>query len=1814
MPRNQMVKPQSDVFEISVHQTNNIPTQKKLANSAVRQVSTGRNQNSISNYNQQASHKRLDSDKDTSRTKKLDPSNSRHEIYKSDRQRLAKQASKAELEVPMNSNIAQTSFVRPNTNGGVGERLEAGRIDRLNSSNSQEASRKSQKKGSKKLKGQNSHSPELPQSNLQTVDNDSSPSTSFDHENPQASFDQGDFVADHHSPGERAPIRPHPINDNHELAHPHQNQVTVDDEGTHQIDGDSHNVHSDVHHLEPSRHDPIDYVGHDEHRYEGVEHPLPRQHEYGTDHQGYHIQPEQEKPYGQVISSTNGKHSPTIRVVFNNNPQFIIGSSSGGSRRSAKDHLSDVRAQHRYRRQPKASLYEDGELYRPDESALDETKLSSEQRDVASKLPCDEEKHRPKLNDSNMEQIDLSQPPVSVQQLSKDNDIVDLQTQVVDRPIPKSSPPPQINKETPQISTTRLEDGDRRSKSLINDLTSADKVRPPLRMLISLINNDGHMMQVPINLHGKNNSANPDTTRSSQGSKIDRDTTNPLKQQSKQTSKEELASKDNSTPADGDIFDANLTKPFQTRSQHEETGDSRPGSQSKKRVDCDHRDHKKDEDHKLDQSEKSEKGNTIPGGKTQRHDFHPQLPHAIMPLQMLGHHEQSDGVVHLMMPKVTPVHNKTFADMFVKFQTALNEQMNNHFLREEKKDQSLLETAKELSRKEESDREDVMVAMMAANMTGSTNDPKQEHLNGFTMTVIKPPKGVTVQQAIKSHQLGEHDGQTMAILQEQSSMSEKDKPNRFETTRAPDIRVGTKIPTIASADDDNGAVPVAFDVNLRPNPDFSNTGSNSPTNQGEPSPMNGGGAVDPDGFSASSSEHTSEENEGDHLQLASSIDDLPIEWRELIRRSVSDARSSHPNRLFKRSATLEPEDKLPIGRRRPLPSRKQIITTRRPKQTSGSVKKPQVVNKRAGHKFNGGLKKDIPRFQSKVNPKSNKDMFLASASQNEQISADEESDDEDSDESDSSPSSSDSNSSSSSDEPSALASGDGSVSGDENDYTNGSDDFDDTSGFDSDDEPFNQVASSERNSDYNSFEIPQIDINPSTLQQKGCKTVLREVQEIPMNGLGVVQANGRPGSGYLPSAAASNQIGGLRVKRSYGNNDNLINSRKVTSIVMTKECHFPNDQSQPAQRGQKMRNMNTENRSAPKPVQKSATKGRSQFGDQSVASEVKPRSLAVQKVPVPIVMGKQNAIRRGTVQAIPQPPHPQQQQQRPQQIGPSFYLQHPTMGFYSSGVPYKASGTNQGTYLRSVSPRQVETNYDRSGPRSRYVPESGRLANVALMEQPSTIKRRSVGPQPNPVMARAVQAPSASTYMNLSSVRVAPSTRFNWQRPHAGTDQLGAASGVVARKLYKPPSEDDPYHTLSYSSKTGIDPDMEQDDDDSVVMGSESDDAPRSASSRSNPTRSHRNNALSAQERAALADPNYDDTDPGENERAYNHARPPYLRQQKRQQQMRPQPPRSRANQFDDRANDADEIDGDLSEESTSQRRALPNLNGPRNLISRPNHNQHGEKIEPEYERRSYDSGARRGGASNHPDQTASMGRRPAARTTLKPRIPLGAKTPGDNRFGRSFKFEHEISRRSDLLPRHPTQGNLAGATMGKHLSSLPAGKLIGFVSVRGDGSGQESKRLTGNKPDGQSFRRNVMEASRRQDDGDDDDDDDDDEADDSRGSGSRSGRGNQMAASNPSPGDVDADSSSDPDADPEYNPKETRLPAHTKPKRFEKSFAYVHRDLPKKGSPNPDDFVVSYGRGNVQSEHEDYDSDKDNPPQEDRKRRSPGINSGRQK
>ena len=481
-----------------------------------------------------------------------------------------------------------------------------------------------------------------------------------------------------------------------------------------------------------------------------------------------------------------------------------------------------------------------------------------------------------------------------------------------------------------------------------------------------------------------------------------------------------------------------------------------------------------------------------------------------------------------------------------------------------------------------------------------------------------------------------------------------------------------------------------------------------------------------------------------------------------------------------------------------------------------------------------------------------------------------------------------------------------------------------------------------------------------------------------------------------------------------------------------------------------------------------------------------------------------------------------------------------------------------------------------------YTPNSRPDSLVGVQSQAvsnaQTMNGNQLQPSASSIMRRSVSfaAPSRPQPVQFAPQVALPS---KGGKSPAGRDKdvyLGAASGVIARKLYKPPSEDDPFHTLSYSSQTGRDPDMDQDEDDSVVMGSDGggEQQPDSAASSSSKTgQSERRNrpaqsrsrvtsfrgTLSERERAALMDPNHDDTDPvidrnvarrrGQEKLAIAPSWSSGAGDRRRASNGRgsetSEEEGNRLADSDTGESDADENDADLTDETRASQTRHTN---------RRADNKNRARIAPPV------SGP---GASGH----------------------------SPPRFGKSFKFEHELSRLGTGDRQEP------GGEVAAQLRQLKPG-LQGYVS----GGSREGGRLQrGPLETASQLKSLAATIGRRSDDDEDGDDDDDGEADENGSSPqgrqllSARGSGRHQVAASARDDDDSSEEADNPDADPEFNPRESHLPAHSKPKRFEKSFAYVHRDLPKKGSRNPDDFVVSYGRGNLQTEHEDYDSDRDN-------------------
>lgn len=1468
--------------------------------------------------------------------------------------------------------------------------------------------------------------------------------------------------------------------------------------------------------------------------------------------------------------SSDEKHLKSIRVVFNNNPHFIIGSNPRDS--LAPDYLAGSQPLHRRARQPSSLLYNDE--YHSDESSLDETRIAAgqprqKQSDV-NKWPCDKQsKEESRKLPSNMEKVDLAD---KVNQQHQD-------------PIPQQLEPPTKKSKPPPVPVEQQAKGDQ-DEQVDTPLDQMIKsgLRPPLRMVISMRNKHGEVMKVPINLHG---SMRPPVQSDNLGTQMQIKIEHPLPVGQEPYQQQHQSKVDDNTPVGGDVFDPSIVKPFAKKSDRKmprAPGGSTPATtqtskpvqpgqaventpQTKiqvqtgvvqtpanepikptasKRPDCHH------------ESQAPDVANGVPTDE-QKQENGPddQQQQVVLPMSV----DPNEGIVHMMVPKLAQFQSKTFANMFVQFQKAVQEQMERQLSSAEQQkpsEQTKQQQDEQTRQQQQDEQEDLMVAMVAANISQPSFGQVNKHMS---MTVIRPPKGTTLQEAIMVHSKKAGPKGTVAILHSGpvSKMLESMVPNADKLDPGVAQRNGN--------DNSNGRpgielAPVGIDVRLKP-AGRPNLGT---VRMGPPPVSDGSGAgpgdVDPDGFSSSIA------------VLKESLFDNAAR-RSLNDRVVARFKRHTPanQKSIKYGQLLEPADKLPSSQA----NKSARVDHRRlsgvKQQPSERAQAKGALSKVPKSKQESRVQKSGPDQRKRLKEPANakqRDVFLAAASQQNELSSDSSDDDEPDEESE--------GSEGNEAEPSAsVPSGESSSMGDDGDYGGdmSGDDFDDASGFDSDDEPYNQAASSERISDSGSFEIPQIDINPDTLQQKGCRTVLREVQEIPMNGLGVVQANGQPGSGYdqVSSAPSSSYhhrgLAGLRVKRQLPN-ENLINSRKVTSIVMTKECHFPNDSGKSAPAKPRA--------SAPHSGDRKQSNNANQqhrqvdavaFGNQGGASQMRqmvspaaipkgaiyqqPQGYLVNPYPanqyysviaqqpnVPVYKQIQTAPARTVSMAASgqrahfvapsgyQPQQQQQQQQQPQQTQRR-----------SSFTTFEANQQQR------VEPQSV-----------RHRLEPGLSAGTGQPDQQATspLRRRSVLGQPPPSSVPVMS--SQLSERRMASNVAAPN---HWRGPGYSKElYLGAASGrneVVAQKLYKPPSEDDPFHTLSYSSQTGADPDMDQDEDDSVVMGpddagSESRQPGSRRSPASGPKRA--SETLSEREIEALADPNHDDTDPVIGGASHGNSR------------------RNPDSDASDRQPDADESDSDLTDESRpEQHHRRP---GGRSHVHTANNINQNQRAPLSAGPRTAPAPSPRPAAPRLARNQADSQRNQVKQNTISDQMKRPRNEPV--RYGKSFKFEREVSR--------PQRSGL-----GSQLSHLKPGQQ-GFVTI--DGKQQQVSA---------SGIARQLQADRRQDHDPDEEDEADGDEDDAPGTRRHSDS---------------SDTDEDPDADPEYNPKESHLPSHLKPKRVEKSFAYVHRDLPKDGSKNPDDFVVSYGRGNLQTEHEDYDSDRDNgqPVHHRRQMRRPAVDEQR--
>ena len=78
--------------------------------------------------------------------------------------------------------------------------------------------------------------------------------------------------------------------------------------------------------------------------------------------------------------------------------------------------------------------------------------------------------------------------------------------------------------------------------------------------------------------------------------------------------------------------------------------------------------------------------------------------------------DPNQGIVQMLIPKLTQFQNKTFANMINQFQQALGEHMTNHLAKEQHEEAAVQERKRQKASKMQDEQEDLMVALMAANM------------------------------------------------------------------------------------------------------------------------------------------------------------------------------------------------------------------------------------------------------------------------------------------------------------------------------------------------------------------------------------------------------------------------------------------------------------------------------------------------------------------------------------------------------------------------------------------------------------------------------------------------------------------------------------------------------------------------------------------------------------------------------------------------------------------------------------------------------------------------------------------------------------------------------------------------------------------------------------------------------------------------------------------------------------------------------------------------------------------------------------------
>lgn len=1236
-----------------------------------------------------------------------------------------------------------------------------------------------------------------------------------------------------------------------------------------------------------------------------------------------------------LVTGEHSKHGNSIKVVFNNNPQFIIGRELAQSSTSEHQPVNYNPNQqggyaepHPIESNQPARNYNQG-IFDEDSSIVNESKRDETRIPTSpDKKHCDDNKPTTP-SDSTIDVSPFNVGPFQGQHGKSSNRKTHTTVQMIEQMI-KSG------------------------------------FKPPLRMVLTMHKQDGKKLQVPINLNGSigRKPAEPEHKPSITGRSHAK------------------------TNVDHSVRAKDYSVDYEPRKSNPPTSTIDPYKPSKNpSISHDQYSYETDSTTLTPSVKSPYEDEYLPGPKTKIH-LKPKTaiktPQKPISTQAPTHNCKDDQTPQSKdkgygeqkredKPQIDQ-NPPEYASMIDAFQRTYNRYMGIQVPTSDSND--YVGQRQEIQqRKTQDEQDDLMVGMALANMRPQSKEQPRK----ISMTVITPPKGTTLADAMSHDAVQDrfHDPyRTVAILQSiQSKLSGQDRSSES---------AGDSLTQNVGSNETDISNPL-IEVSLR-----------VPGTQGEdllPDDDNSADNSDSDGFSSSNR----------NIEFSGQRRKRSVDTPTRATNSTSPAESY--------GKQLEPADKLNS-------SLTDLVVKSRLTKRIGSWFRP---------------------FDS-----DGVDSMLGAASES-MISSESDTDLDDEDDANID----DSGSSAAASAPSGSESQDASdedgddFGGDESEDSNSSGD----SGSDADsDEPFNLGASSER--DYNSpvsFEVPQIEINPNTLRQKGCKTVLREVQEIPMDGLGLLRSKGTQSS-QLPNGRYRRHIG-----QEHGD---LISSRKVTSIVMTKECHFPDESQKPNPRLQgKATKSNLDRPAQPQKEQKTSQRQSETLNNQK--SKIDPtrldnmNSASSRNQHLSVA----NSTPKGPINQNHDQPNRSNQSLRPNPSFPSRRSPDPMIE------------------INRYRPPSPETRMPQSRPHYFVPPQ--RLATIRPPLQPFAshhslpaggIKRRSVVTEVN-------RAPSTSEKKFEAAKTQNQRDRDFYIMADSRRNE------IVAKKLYKPPTAEDPYHTLSYSSKNGVDPDMDQDDDDSSIM--ENDDA-----SGSSLDRSRVREAPTESERRALSDPNHDDTDPvGRQARVSGDA--PY-----------------RISSNSD-GEDADENDGDMNEEGSSLRYAT------------------------------------------------------------------GGQHPEYPRLGKSFKFKHEVQQ-----PSYKSGGLAA------QFGHLRPGR-------------QEATKIVGARPEPKNELR-VQEQSpwlvsklgERRSDADDDSADEEDEEEEDRSS-----QQTQPRIS------FSRETGDEPDLDPELNPREGQLPKQAKPKKFEKTFAYVHRDLPRKGSQNPEDFVISYGRGAVQTEHEDYDSDRDPSP-----------------